>query len=61
MAQGALAAQRRLAERSGDARFHEAKVVTARFYAEQVLAAAPALIPAVTGGATVMSFDLEQF
>jgi 3-(methylthio)propanoyl-CoA dehydrogenase len=61
MAQGALAAQRHLAGRSGDARFHEAKLVTARFYAEQILAAAPALIPAVTGGATVMSFDLEQF
>ncbi|HWG78860.1 MAG TPA: acyl-CoA dehydrogenase, partial [Stellaceae bacterium] len=61
MAQGALAAQRHLAERAGDARFHEAKLVTARFYAEHILAAAPALIPAITGGATVMSFDLEQF
>jgi 3-(methylthio)propanoyl-CoA dehydrogenase len=61
MAQGALAAQRHLAERDGDARFHEAKQITARFYAEHILAAAPALIPAITGGATVMSFDLEQF
>jgi 3-(methylsulfanyl)propanoyl-CoA dehydrogenase len=61
MAQGALAAQRHLAERRGDARFHEAKLVTARFYAEHILAAAPALMPAITGGATVMSFDLEQF
>ncbi|HKW52866.1 MAG TPA: acyl-CoA dehydrogenase [Stellaceae bacterium] len=61
MAQGALAAQRQLAERGGNARFHEAKLITARFYAEQTLAAAPGLIPAATGGATVMSFDLEQF
>ena len=60
-AQGALAAHRHLAARDGDARFHEAKLVTARFYAEHVLAAAPALMPAITGGATVMSFDLEQF
>jgi len=61
MAQGALAAQRHLAERDGDVRFHEAKLVTARFYAEHILATAPTLMPAVTGGATVMSFDLEQF
>jgi 3-(methylthio)propanoyl-CoA dehydrogenase len=61
MAQGALAAQRHLAERDGDARFHEAKLVTARFYAEHILAVAPALMPAITGGATVMSLDLEQF
>jgi len=61
MAQGALAAQRHLAERVGDARFHEAKLVTVRFYAEHILATAPALLPAITGGATVMSFDLEQF
>jgi hypothetical protein len=61
MALGALAAQRHLAERVGDARFHEAKLVTVRFYAEHILATAPALLPAITGGHTVMSFDLEQF
>jgi alkylation response protein AidB-like acyl-CoA dehydrogenase len=61
MAQAALAAERRLAAREGDARFHEAKLMTARFFAEHRLAQAPALLPAVTGGATVMAFDLEQF
>jgi hypothetical protein len=61
MARGALAAQRRLAERNGDASFHDAKLTTARFYAEQVLATAPASLSAITGGTTIMSFDLEQF
>ena len=61
MARGALAAQQRLTQRGGDARFHEAKVVTARFFAEHVLATAPSLLPAVAGGSTVMSFDLDRF
>jgi 3-(methylthio)propanoyl-CoA dehydrogenase len=60
MAWGALAAQRHLALGEGDARFQKAKLLAARFYAEQVLATAPALMPAVTGGATVMAFDLDQ-
>ncbi len=61
MVRSALAAQRHLASRSGDSRFHEAKLLTARFYAEHMLATAPALLPAITGGATVMAFDLDQF
>jgi alkylation response protein AidB-like acyl-CoA dehydrogenase len=61
MARGALAAQRRLAQGNGEARFHQAKLHTARFYAEQVLATAPSLLPAVAGGNTVMDFDIEQF
>ncbi len=61
MAQGALAAQRHLAERSGDARFQEAKLGTARFYFQHVLPTAVGLMTAVVGGDTVMSFDLEQF
>ncbi|HEX7967518.1 MAG TPA: acyl-CoA dehydrogenase, partial [Stellaceae bacterium] len=61
MARGALAARQRLAERDGDVRFHEAKLITARFFAEHVLATAPSLLPAVAGGNTVMSFDLDRF
>jgi alkylation response protein AidB-like acyl-CoA dehydrogenase len=61
MARAALAAERRLAARQGDAGFNQAKLMTARFYAEHVLAAAPALLPAISGGATVMAFDLERF
>ncbi|MCA0305383.1 MAG: acyl-CoA dehydrogenase [Proteobacteria bacterium] len=37
LARGALAAQRRLATRDGDPAFLEAKIVTARFYAEVIL------------------------
>jgi alkylation response protein AidB-like acyl-CoA dehydrogenase len=61
MAKGALAAQDRLARREGDAGFNAAKLVTARCFAEHVLAGAPALLPGVMGGGTVMSFDLERF
>jgi 3-(methylthio)propanoyl-CoA dehydrogenase len=61
MATSALAATARLRTRAGDAGFNEAKLLTARFYAEHVLPAAPALLPAITGGATVMAFDLDRF
>jgi 3-(methylthio)propanoyl-CoA dehydrogenase len=61
MAKGALAAATRLDAGEGDAGFNEAKLMTARFYGEHVLPAAPGLLPAVTGGATVMGFDLERF
>jgi 3-(methylthio)propanoyl-CoA dehydrogenase len=61
MAKGALAARRQMQAGNGEAPFYQAKLVTARFYAEQILATAPSLLPAVTGGSTVMAFDLEQF
>ena len=61
MAKAALAAEARLAAKSGDTGFHAAKLATARFYAEHVLPAAPALLPGVAGGATVMGFDLDRF
>jgi alkylation response protein AidB-like acyl-CoA dehydrogenase len=38
-----------------------AKLATARFYAEHFLARAPAYLPAITGGATVVDFDPELF
>jgi len=59
MSKSARAAARRLAERDGDQRFLQAKLATARFYAEQMLNAAPGLLPAIAGGATVMDYDLE--
>ena len=58
MTRGALAARRHL--RNGPSAFHRAKLDSARFYAEHFLALAPALLPAITGGETVMSFDLDQ-
>jgi len=60
-ARGAIAAQQHLRERGSDAGFHEAKLVTARFYAEQVLSAAPGLLSTVVRGATVLSFNLDRF
>jgi hypothetical protein len=36
-----------------------AKLATARFYAEHFLARAPAYLPAIAGGATVIDFDPE--
>ncbi len=59
MAEGMLAAARMLEAREGDAKFLKAKCATARFYAEHRLALAPALLPAVTGGGTVMEFELD--
>jgi hypothetical protein len=50
LARSALAAQRRLDEGTGDAAFLAQKVLTARFYAEQLLPQAAGLIPAVTAG-----------
>jgi 3-(methylthio)propanoyl-CoA dehydrogenase len=61
MARSALASERALARGNGEASFHRAKLVSAQFYAEHVLATAPSLLPAVAGGSTVMAFDIEQF
>jgi hypothetical protein len=49
-----------LASRNGDAEFAQAKRITAQFFAEQRLAAAPGLLPAIGGGATVMQFDPDH-
>ncbi len=50
LARSAAAAQRSLAEGRGDAGFLAQKVVTAKFYAEQLLPQAAGLAPAVTAG-----------
>jgi len=60
LAKGALTAQQALGQRSSQASFLEAKLMTARFFAEHRLAGAPALLPAVAAGATVVGFDPEQ-
>ncbi len=59
LAREAEEAKRRLDAREGDAGFNRAKLATARFYAEQVLATAPTLLPAVMGGETILGFELE--
>jgi 3-(methylthio)propanoyl-CoA dehydrogenase len=59
MARAALAAQRKVSE---DKNFYEAKIATARFYADHVLVQAPALRNTVVNGAAgVMALSEEQF
>jgi hypothetical protein len=60
MARAALAAEK--AMQSGDKSFLQAKIISAQFYAEQVLVQAPALRDTVIKGAAhVMALSDEQF
>jgi alkylation response protein AidB-like acyl-CoA dehydrogenase len=62
MARAALIAEQRLAGGEVDRAFHEAKIATARFYADQLLVQAPGLAATITSGAAgVMTLDEEQF
>jgi alkylation response protein AidB-like acyl-CoA dehydrogenase len=59
MARAALAAQKKL---SGDKAFYEAKIATARFYADHVLVQAPGLRNTVVNGAAgVLALSEDQF
>ncbi len=61
MARAAVAAHRRAAD-GGDRAFLEAKIVTARFYAEHVLPRAQALLPEITeGSGSVLALPEDQF
>ena len=61
MARAALAAQNKLMA-GEDSVFHEAKLVTARFYAEHVLPKAGALLRSIlNGGASILALTEEQF
>jgi hypothetical protein len=61
MARAALKAQVKLAA-GDDPAFYEAKLVTVRFYAEQILPKAGALMKAVISGSkSVMALGEEQF
>jgi hypothetical protein len=53
MARAALVAERLLGEGQGNAEFLRARQLTARFYADHVLSAAPGLAQAVLLGAEV--------
>ena len=62
LARSALVARQRLSEGRGDKSFYEAKIKTARFYADHVLTQAPALRNAIVHGAAgVMALAEEQF
>ena len=62
LARSALAAQGKLATRDGDPAFLEAKLITARFYAEVILPPALAQLgPLKAAGRTVFALTEEQF
>jgi butyryl-CoA dehydrogenase len=62
LARSALVAQGRLASRDGDLAFLEAKIVTARFYAEVILPPALAQLgPLKAAGRTVFALREDQF
>jgi hypothetical protein len=62
LAKGALVAQARLGTRDGDPAFNEAKLVTARFYADVILPPALAQLgPLKSAGRTVFALKEEQF
>ena len=62
LARGALVAQTRLATRDGDPAFLEAKLITARFYAEVILPPALAQLgPLKAAGRTVFALREDQF
>ena len=62
MARAALVSQKKLASKDGDAGFYQAKIATARFYADHILAQAPGLRDTVVRGAAgVMALSEEQF
>jgi alkylation response protein AidB-like acyl-CoA dehydrogenase len=62
LARGALVARKKLVAGNGDAAFHQAKVATARFYADHVLAQAHGLAHTVIrGGAGALALADDQF
>ncbi|WP_374503140.1 acyl-CoA dehydrogenase [Zoogloea sp.] len=62
MGRAALVSARRLAEGGGDASFYAAKIVTARFYADHILAQAPGLAYSVVSGAAgALALTEDQF
>ncbi|WP_280156372.1 acyl-CoA dehydrogenase [Piscinibacter sp. XHJ-5] len=62
MARAALVSHRRLRERVGDAAFFRAKLETASFYADHVLARAPGLAHTVVHGAdSALAIEDDQF
>jgi hypothetical protein len=61
LAKGALAAQGKLASRDGDPAFLEAKLITARFYAEVIVPPALAQVgPIKAAGRTVFALTEAQ-
>jgi len=62
MGRAAQVAQQKLQAKEGDAGFNQAKITTAKFYAEQILPRSAAYFAAVTSGSTAaMELPEEQF
>ncbi len=62
MARAALIAQHRLEAGEGDPQFYKAKLITAHFYAEQIMPQTVALLYAITRGSGVaLALEDEQF
>jgi hypothetical protein len=62
MARAALVAEQKLAAGSGDARFYQAKIATARFFAEHILSQASAYRTAIVEGSPgVLALHEDQF
>ena len=62
MARAAIVARQKLDAGDGDAAFYRAKIATARFFADHVLAQADGLRHAIVDGAAgVLALDVEQF
>ena len=62
MARAALIAQKKLDGGDGEASFYQAKIITARFYADHVLAQAPGLANTVVNGAEgALALPEDQF
>jgi len=58
LARGALAAQRLLDDGASDAAFLKGRITSTRFFCEQLLPRAPALLPAATAGAGIL-YEIE--
>lgn len=62
LTRAALAADRHLKARDGDSQWYEGKILTARFYADNILPKAPGLSAAVVHGAgAILGLPDEQF
>jgi butyryl-CoA dehydrogenase len=62
MGRAALAAQRKLDAGDGDAAFYNAKIATARFFADHILSQAASLRTAIVeGSAGVLALAEDQF
>ena len=62
MARAAIVAERKIAAGDGDLNFLQAKVTTARFFADHILSAAPGLQASIVSGASgTLELPEDQF